>query len=73
MTTLVHISLAKLMVKRLIAKAKFPVLKTIDTFDFSAQPDLPKHKILGLVDASFVRSRETVLFIGKPGTGNYAK
>lgn len=56
-------------VKRLIAKAKFPVLKTIDTFDFSAQPDLPKHRILGLVDAGFVRARETVLFIGKPGTG----
>lgn len=56
-------------VRRLIAQAKFPVLKTIDTFDFSAQPDLPKHKILDLVDARFVREREALLFIGKPGTG----
>lgn len=56
-------------VKRLIAQARFPVLKTIDTFDFSAQPDLPKHKILDFVDARFVKAREALLFIGKSGTG----
>jgi len=56
-------------VKRLIAQARFPILKTIDTFDFSVQPDLPKHKILDFADARFVGAREALLFIGKPGTG----
>ena len=56
-------------VRRLIAQARFPVLKTLDTFDFSVQPDLPRHKILGLADAGFVRARESVILVGKPGTG----
>jgi len=51
-------------VRRLNAQACFPVLKSIDSFDFSAQPDLPEHKILGLMDAGFVRAREAVLVIG---------
>jgi len=55
--------------KRLVAKARFPTLKAIDTFDFSVQPDLPKHKIMDLMDAGFVRKRESVIFVGKPGTG----
>lgn len=55
--------------RRLVAKAKFPVLKTIDTFDFSVQPDLSKHKIIGLMDGEFIRQRESVIFVGKPGTG----
>ena len=55
--------------RRLVAKARFPVLKTIDTFDFSAQPDLPKHKIMGLLDGEFIRQHESVIFVGKPGTG----
>ena len=55
--------------RRLVAKAKFPVLKAIDTFDFSVQPDLPKHKIMGLLDGGFVRQHESVIFVGKPGTG----
>jgi DNA replication protein DnaC len=55
--------------RRLVAKAKFPVLKAIDTFDFSVQPDLPKHKIMGLLDGGFIRQHESVIFVGKPGTG----
>ncbi len=55
--------------KRLIANARFPVLKTLDTFDFSAQPDLPKHRIAALADGSFVSARESVILVGKPGTG----
>ena len=55
--------------KRLVAKARFPTLKTIETFDFSVQPDLPKHKLMDLMDAGFVRKRESVIFVGKPGTG----
>lgn len=56
-------------IRRLINQARFPVVKTIDSFDFSVQPDLPKHKILGLADASFVAARESVILVGKPGTG----
>jgi DNA replication protein DnaC len=56
-------------VRRLIAQARFPVVKTVDSFDFSVQPDLPSHKILGLMNAGFVGARESVILVGKPGTG----
>lgn len=53
-------------VRRLIAQARFPAVKTVDSFDFSAQPDLPSHKILGLMNAGFVGARESVILVGKP-------
>jgi DNA replication protein DnaC len=54
---------------RLLAQASFPVLKTIATFDFSVQPELPKPRFLGLLDGGFVRRHESVILVGKPGTG----
>jgi DNA replication protein DnaC len=49
--------------------ARFPTLKTLDSFDFLALPELPKPKVLALADGSFVRKRENVICLGQPGTG----
>lgn len=49
--------------------AGFPVLKTLDSYDFAAIPSLNKQKVLALSQADFVRLRENVLFIGNSGTG----
>ena len=49
--------------------ARFPVLKTLDTFDFTAQPSVDKGRILSLARGDFVRGHETVLHVGKPGSG----
>lgn len=56
-------------IKTRIAAAHFPALKTFDNFDFAAQPNTPKTKILELADARFVRERRNVVFYGPPGTG----
>ena len=41
-------------VRARIAAARFPVVKTIESFDFSLQAQLPKAKLLELLDGRFV-------------------
>jgi len=52
-----------------IAAARFPVIKTIESFDFSLQPDLPKRKLLDLVTSAFIEQRRNAVFIGTTGIG----
>lgn len=52
-----------------IAAAKFPTLKTLESFDFSLQPDLAKAKLLAHFDGSFVSAHRNVIFTGPPGVG----
>ncbi len=56
-------------IKRRIAEARLPTLKTLETFDFALQPNVPKLKILELADGAFIRDRRTLVFYGPPGTG----
>ncbi|MDP2859262.1 MAG: IS21-like element helper ATPase IstB [Bacillota bacterium] len=50
-------------------QARFPWVKTFDTFDFSAIPSLPKPRILALADGGFVKAKENVVLVGQTGTG----
>lgn len=53
-----------------IKRARFPVLKTFETFDFSAIPSLDKQRIVQLADScSYIDKAEPVLLVGNPGTG----
>lgn len=52
-----------------LGQAKFPLVKTLDTFDFAATPSVPKQKILKLAEAHFVGQKENVIFLGPPGVG----
>jgi DNA replication protein DnaC len=52
-----------------VHQARFPGLKTLDSFDFLALPELPKPRVLALADGAFVRKRENVICLGQPGTG----
>ena len=52
-----------------LAKAHFPVFKTLDSFDFSAIPSLNRALILELSRGSYIDRRENVIFIGSYGTG----
>lgn len=54
---------------RRLKKAHLPEVKTIDTFNFSFNPSIPKKLILDLLTARFVREHEGVLLIGPPGVG----
>ena len=49
--------------------ARFPVVKTFDTFDFRLLPDVPKMKILELTEKTFIEEGRNVVFYGPPGTG----
>ena len=55
--------------KRRIREARFPLLYTLDTFNFSVMPDLKRTKILDLVRCEFLDRHENVALIGQIGTG----
>ena len=55
--------------ERRIKAAKFPVLKTLDTFDFKAQPGINRTLVLELMRGEYLDKHENILFIGNPGTG----
>jgi DNA replication protein DnaC len=56
------------MQKRLRA-AHFPVVKTLEDFDFGFQPKLDAMLIKSLASCDFVAKHENVLLIGPPGVG----
>jgi DNA replication protein DnaC len=49
--------------------AKFPIVKTLDSFDFALIPDLPKAKVLNLAESGYVQHKENILCLGPSGTG----
>lgn len=55
--------------KRRYTKAKFPVHKTIEDFDFSFQPSIDKRMINDCLTCNFIKEKRNVIFIGNPGTG----
>ena len=55
--------------ERRIRQAKFPVVKTIDSFDFLAIPSVNKTLVLELARCEFLARRENVLLLGNSGTG----
>ena len=56
-------------IERRVKDARFPILKTLDTFDFSAQPGLDRDLILDLARGGFVREHRNVVLVGGVGTG----
>lgn len=55
--------------KKRIQRARFPYLRTLDEFDFSAIPSLNKSKVLDLSRGEYIRAKENVIAIGNTGTG----
>ena len=55
--------------ERRIKAAKFPVLKTLDTFDFTAQPSINEALVRELMTGEYIDRRENVLLVGNSGTG----
>ena len=54
---------------RRLKAAKLPAVKTLDDFDFLAQPSVNKPLVLELLRSHYVDRRENVLLVGSPGTG----
>ena len=55
--------------ERRLKAARFPTLKTLEDFDFAAQPSLNKVLIAELMRGAFLEQRESVILLGNPGTG----
>jgi DNA replication protein DnaC len=48
------------------ALAKFPYVKTLETFDFAFQPSIDKKRIKELAECRFIANGENVIFLGPP-------
>ena len=55
--------------ERRLKAARFPTVKTLEDFDFAAQPSLNKVLVAELMRCEFIDRREAVILIGNPGTG----
>jgi DNA replication protein DnaC len=54
---------------RRLKAAKFPTHKTLDSFDFKAQPSLNKLLVTELMRGEFIDRRENILLVGNSGVG----
>jgi len=55
--------------ERRLKAAHFPIVKTIDSFDFKAQPTLNEPLVRELLRGEYIDKRENVLLLGSSGTG----
>ena len=56
-------------IQRRLQEARFPMLKTLDAFQFDAQPELDRDAILQLCSGAFVTEAANVVLVGGVGTG----
>ena len=56
-------------IERRIREARFPAVKSLDSFDFLRLPSLNKALVLELARGEWILRRENVLAIGNSGTG----
>ena len=52
-----------------ISIARFPVLRTLEEFDFAFQPSLSAARVRELAELGFLDRAENALFVGAPGVG----
>ena len=57
------------LVERRIREARFPTVKSLDSFDFAAIPTLNKMLVLELARGTYLERRENVIALGPSGTG----
>jgi len=57
------------MVERRIKQARFPTIKSLDSFDFLSIPSLNKSLVLELARCEYIDRRENIIALGNSGTG----
>ena len=55
--------------KRKLKEAKFPLLKTLEQFDYSSALELDKRLMRELESGEYLRTHRNVIFMGRSGTG----
>jgi DNA replication protein DnaC len=56
-------------ITRMVSEARFPIMKTLEGFDWGAQPAIDREQILELATGDFVRQAANVVLLGSVGTG----
>jgi DNA replication protein DnaC len=56
-------------VERRIREARFPTVKSLDSFDFAALPGLNKTLVTELARCEYIERRENIIALGNSGTG----
>ena len=56
-------------IDRRVRGALFRETKTLDNFDWSFNPSIPRKRLFDLATCHFIRETRDVLFLGPPGTG----
>lgn len=58
-------------IERRIRRAKFPFIKTLDTFEFDKKrlPDLKEEDVRELAKCDYIEKKRNVIAVGNPGTG----
>jgi len=52
-----------------LSKAKLPLLRTVEEFDFAFQPSLSSSRLRELAELGFLGRAENIVFVGRPGVG----
>jgi DNA replication protein DnaC len=52
-----------------LSNARFPIVKTLDTFDFAAVPSVGKTRVLELARSGYVEAKENLILVGGTGAG----
>jgi DNA replication protein DnaC len=55
--------------ERRVKAARFPTIKTLETFDFASRPSVNKVLIAELMRCEYIDKKENILMVGNPGTG----
>jgi DNA replication protein DnaC len=56
-------------VTRLIKEAKFPFVRTLETFDWAHPKSIPKNQVLSFFSCDFIDKNEHLIFLGTAGLG----
>ena len=56
-------------VERAIMNARFPLVKELNSFDFSAVEGIAKTRVLELAQGGYIAQAENIILIGNPGLG----
>jgi len=59
------------MVERRIKEAKFPAVKSLDSFDYLALPSLNKALVVELARSEYVARRENIIAVGNTESDSY--
>ncbi len=53
--------------ERRVKAARFPTIKTLETFDFAARPSVNKVLVAELMRCEYIDKKENILMVGNPG------